>query len=77
MTIYEQSVSGVWTVDSPLSETFDDDGILTIEHPHYLPQDPIQQRMLLILLVVTVFVISFALLVLPRLMKGRQRGGSS
>jgi len=71
MTIYEQSAPPiVWAVESPLNEYYEEDSI----HIGYanFPQaiDPIQQRMIGILLFVTVAVIAFAILVLPNLLQG-------
>ncbi|MCA9927010.1 MAG: transglycosylase SLT domain-containing protein [Anaerolineales bacterium] len=71
MTIYEQTATGIWSVDSPLSDYYEEDLPLQIGHRD-LVQDPIQQRMFVILLAVTAALLIFALLILPGLLRNNQ-----
>ena len=76
MTIYEQAASptawapSVWAVESPLSEFYEEDAI-RIDYGDLPSIDPIQQRMIVILLFVTAAVIAFSLLVLPNMLQGK------
>ena len=66
MTVYEQQLTTFWTVDTPLNEQFEYEPEIIIEEQD-LPQDPMQQRMMMILTFVLVGVFLFAVLVMPRL----------
>jgi hypothetical protein len=67
MTIMEHTATAVWTVDTPLSEYYDQEPPLRIRYRD-LPVDSIQLRMYIILLVATAVIIIFAFMVLPRLL---------
>lgn len=67
MAFLEESAPNYWTVDSPLNEFEADDAFTAIEHVDFAP-DPLQHRMLLILLFVTAVVVPFALFVVPNLL---------
>jgi len=71
MTIYEQTAPGIWTVDSPLNEYYEEEAPLRIGYRD-LPREPIQQRMIVILLVVTAALLIFAFLILPGLLRDNQ-----
>lgn len=59
-----------WSVDTPLSEGFDNgDAPFVISYPEQ-GFDAIQQRMLIILMFVTAVVVTFAIFVLPNLLGG-------
>lgn len=66
MTVYEQSITTYWTIESPLDEDFELESPLVIEYED-LPVDSMQQRMLLLLVFVLFGIILFAVLVVPRL----------
>ena len=68
MTVYEQQLTTYWTVDTPLNEQFEYEPEIVIER-HDLPQDPMQQRMMMIMTFVLVGAVLFAVLVMPRLAK--------
>ena len=71
MTIYQQTAPPiVWDVESPLDEYYEEETI-RIGYADLPPvaTDPIQQRMIGILLFVTVAVVGFAILVLPNLLR--------
>jgi len=67
MTVYEQSVTTYWTIESPLDEDFELESPLVIEYEDLPVDDPMQQRMLLLLVFVLFGIILFAVLVVPRL----------
>lgn len=66
MTVYEQQLTSFWTVDTPLNEQFEYEPEIIIDE-YDLPPDPIQQRMMMILVFVLVGALLFAGLVMPRL----------
>ncbi|MCP5094164.1 MAG: transglycosylase SLT domain-containing protein [Chloroflexi bacterium] len=73
MTFMQQSAPIIWIVESPLSEQYEQETPIQIRYqdlpadiPVGLPKDPIQQRMYLILLIVTMGIGIFALFVLPK-----------
>lgn len=66
MTVYEQQLTTFWTVETPLNEQFEYEPEITIDE-YDLPQDPMQQRMLMILIFVLVGAVLFGALVMPRL----------
>lgn len=68
MTVYEQQLTSYWTVDTPLNEQFEYEPEIIIDE-YDLPPDPMQQRMMMILVFVLVGVLLFALLVMPQLAK--------
>ncbi len=69
MTIYEQTAPpSVWAVESPLNEYYEDE-MIRIGYADIPQFDPIQQRMIGILLFVTAAVVAFAMLVLPNLLQ--------
>ncbi|MCA9942357.1 MAG: hypothetical protein KC449_02700, partial [Anaerolineales bacterium] len=62
MTVYEQQLTSFWTVDTPLNEQFEYEPEIIIDE-YDLPPDPIQQRMMMILVFVLVGALLFAGLV--------------
>ena len=66
MTVYEQQLTTYWTIETPLNEQFEYEPEIII-HERDLPQDPMQRRMLMILIFVLVGALLFAILVMPRL----------
>jgi soluble lytic murein transglycosylase-like protein len=68
MTVYEQQLTTFWTVETPLNEQFEYEPEIIIDE-YDLPQDPMQRRMMMILIFVLVGALLFAVLVMPRLAK--------
>ena len=68
MTVYDQQLTSYWTVETPLNEyeQFEYEPEIIIEEADLLP-DPMQQRMMMILVFVLVGALLFAVLVMPRL----------
>lgn len=66
MTVYEQQLTTIWAVETPLNEQFEYEPEIIIGRDD-LPQDPMQRRMMMILVFVLVGALLFALLVMPRL----------
>lgn len=68
MTVYKQQLTSYWAVETPLNEyeQFEYEPEIIIGE-HDLPADPMQQRMMMILVFVLVGAILFAVLVMPRL----------
>ncbi|MCA9901170.1 MAG: transglycosylase SLT domain-containing protein [Anaerolineales bacterium] len=66
MTVYEQQLTSYWTVETPLNEQFEYEPKIIIGEED-LAQDPIQRRMMMILVFVLVGALLFAILVMPRL----------
>ena len=78
MTItYDETQSGYWTIDTPLSEgssyeyEYDDYEPVIIDMPGYgYGTDPVQQRMMVVLAMVALGIFLFAALAVPRLRAG-------
>ncbi len=66
MTVYEQQLTSYWAVETPLNEQFEYEPEFIIGEQELLP-DPLQQRMMMILVFVLVGALLFAVLVMPRL----------
>ncbi|MEZ4591043.1 MAG: lytic transglycosylase domain-containing protein [Chloroflexota bacterium] len=68
MAVYEQQLTSYWAVETPLNEyeQFEYEPEIIINEQD-LPADPMQRRMMMILVFVLVGAILFAVLVMPRL----------